>query len=808
MKKRGIRKSTNRRTHTENEEEIDDVVTKKNSKNGTKKHDVFKINDKNKTIMKYTDEDENEFDDDFFNPAREDNDDDVNFEDMNNFDKRKRKKIDSNSPDFDDNHLLSSRKGRERDTYENQNQNFEDAASGRNNSSGTDVLINNPGKFCILRGGCTSYYRGTGAIHTRKLDANSSILYKENKCRDVRKEVLREELRKIKQDIKDLEDNICDKKLFGKLTGSEWDDWNKEECSTKLNIHEVKSELDDIVYIPRVVPFCDPIISYPPDILLPRVKKLSSPVSFVPRTFRSFSNTTQYSRTQPKPHRATYKPSNSIQNTQIKNKESPPKFQISGPKIHARSHSPQVEVEVDLESPSKFQIFPPKFQISQTKIPTSPPKFPGVFKNVKNSENIKNTFSNNNNLSINTNCDDFHEDENRYDCNHNNKNVFIDDNKKKESGIYEVQDLSTDDESDIVGIKKSRVSPQLQLQHENPHNSKEFIFEKKNESDYNDCDTDDDIGENQNGGFHTNTIRHYRNGNRSNLMEVEVREYGKDFNGTDIMRDEKCHDYNNSDDIMYVDSHGNSDDIDNNDDTNDDSNISNSNHDDNYITNKNNSCNYYNTSKHNDLNDIDEETDDEVDIRKQQKKTKKLTSTNNNNSRINYLNNEERESTFKQKMKKVKTEKWEDNTELDGVSVDGSKQNNSDEIQVMDIVDDNGEDSEGRDGEGVDGREWEEEGGGEEETTSKFVDEEYFSDGNKNDDDSNFDPDNYNTESDNGHNNNNYNKNNYNKNNYNKNSNDDKYDNDNNIRYKNNKEFDNNDDYDDSGEETNTDESN
>ena len=54
------------------------------------------------------------------------------------------------------------------------------------------------GSFCILSGGCTNHTAGEGAIHTRTVDMNANIFYRESKFREQRKKILRLELQKLK----------------------------------------------------------------------------------------------------------------------------------------------------------------------------------------------------------------------------------------------------------------------------------------------------------------------------------------------------------------------------------------------------------------------------------------------------------------------------------------------------------------------------------------------------------------------------------------------------------------------------------
>jgi hypothetical protein len=63
---------------------------------------------------------------------------------------------------------------------------------------------NAQGPYCTLTGGCTLHIAGEGAIQTRHVDFAAPLFQKESKYRECRKEILREELRRLTESFNDL----------------------------------------------------------------------------------------------------------------------------------------------------------------------------------------------------------------------------------------------------------------------------------------------------------------------------------------------------------------------------------------------------------------------------------------------------------------------------------------------------------------------------------------------------------------------------------------------------------------------------
>ena len=68
----------------------------------------------------------------------------------------------------------------------------------------TAVSENAQGPYSMLTGGCTAHMAGEGAIQTRFVDLNSRLFQRESKCREVRKAILREELRLLTECLQSL----------------------------------------------------------------------------------------------------------------------------------------------------------------------------------------------------------------------------------------------------------------------------------------------------------------------------------------------------------------------------------------------------------------------------------------------------------------------------------------------------------------------------------------------------------------------------------------------------------------------------
>jgi hypothetical protein len=68
----------------------------------------------------------------------------------------------------------------------------------------TAVSENAQGPYSVLTGGCTAHIAGEGAIQTRFVDLNARLFQRESKCREVRKAILREELRLLTECLQSL----------------------------------------------------------------------------------------------------------------------------------------------------------------------------------------------------------------------------------------------------------------------------------------------------------------------------------------------------------------------------------------------------------------------------------------------------------------------------------------------------------------------------------------------------------------------------------------------------------------------------
>lgn len=107
---------------------------------------------------------------------------------------------------------------------------------------------NAQGPYCTLTGGCTLHIAGEGAIQTRHVDFAAPLFQKESKYRECRKEILREELRRLTESFNDL--RRCAEER-GDFTGTK-----RPSLSVKKRnkLEEVRQGIPDPVHDPAPVP--------------------------------------------------------------------------------------------------------------------------------------------------------------------------------------------------------------------------------------------------------------------------------------------------------------------------------------------------------------------------------------------------------------------------------------------------------------------------------------------------------------------------------------------------------------------------
>jgi hypothetical protein len=119
----------------------------------------------------------------------------------------------------------------------------------------TAVSENAQGPYSVLTGGCTAHVAGEGAIQTRFVDLNARLFQRESKCREVRKAILREELRLLTECLQSLGEKAEERTDSCKVNGIPLGGANKKTRAPNIG-RDVSNDPSDssTVSLPALIP--------------------------------------------------------------------------------------------------------------------------------------------------------------------------------------------------------------------------------------------------------------------------------------------------------------------------------------------------------------------------------------------------------------------------------------------------------------------------------------------------------------------------------------------------------------------------